>query len=158
MSKHSLCRAQLKVNEKRRSNKTRALQHLLHNSNNKWVNSEKAPDEFRNELRSVCSVRPSYSAHQNKAVPEAAVQTVKQSAIVGFIRCFTKENAGGEQAHVRGAQLQIAACRRQKKRHAEDLHGVAGVGPAAHGQQEPVEQTKTWEQNQSKQGTRAERR
>lgn len=39
----------------------------------------KAPAEFRNEFRSVCSARSSYSAHQNKAVSEAAVRTVKQS-------------------------------------------------------------------------------
>lgn len=55
----------------------------------------------------------------------------------------TKENAGSQQAHVRGAEEQIAARCRQEKWHAEDLHGVAGIGPTAHEQKQPVEQAKT---------------
>lgn len=63
---------------------------------------------------------------------------------------LTEEDAGRQQAHVWRAQQQVAARRWQQKRHTEDLHGVTGIGPTAHHQQQPVEQTKTWEQKQHK--------
>lgn len=59
---------------------------------------------------------------------------------------FTEEDAGSQQAHVRRAQAQIAARCWQEKRHTENLHGIAGIGPTTHNQQQPMEQTKTWEQ------------
>lgn len=61
---------------------------------------------------------------------------------------LTKENAGSQQAHVRRAEVQVAARCRQEKWHAENLHGVAGVGPAAHEQEQPVEQAKTFRPKQ----------
>ena len=58
-------------------------------------------------------------------------------------RAFTQEDAGGQQAHVGGAELQVAAGGGQQEGHAQDLHRVAGVGPAAHQQQQPVKHTET---------------
>ena len=58
-------------------------------------------------------------------------------------RELTQEDAGSQQPHVGGAELQVAACGGQQERHAQDLHRIAGVGPATHQQQQPVERAKT---------------
>ena len=58
-------------------------------------------------------------------------------------RVFTQEDAGSQQPHVGGAELQVAACRGQQEGHTQDLHRIAGVGPATHQQQQPVEHPET---------------